>query len=63
MFKIVKINKKASIVNSNGDLIYTIPDFLAHGKRFNLSKLLAALNAKGFRDIDTIIAFESGKLT
>jgi hypothetical protein len=61
MFKIVNQNKKQSIVNSDGDVIYSPPHFIVF-KGYDLTKLLNAINRKGFRDIEDVIAFESGKL-
>jgi hypothetical protein len=61
MFKIVKFNKKQAIVNSDNEIIYQIPHFIAY-KGYDLTKLLIALNKKGYRDIEDIMAFESGKL-
>jgi len=61
MFKIVKQNKKQAIVNGDGDLIYSPPHFIAF-KGYDLTKLLNAINKKGYRDIEDIIAFENGKL-
>ena len=61
MFKIVKQNKKQSIVNSDGEVIYSPPHFIAF-KGYDLTKLLTAFNKKGFRDLDAVMQFESGKL-
>jgi hypothetical protein len=61
MFKIVKINKKQAIVNSDNEIIYQVPHFIAF-KGHDLNKLLTAMNKKGYRDIEDIMAFESGKL-
>ena len=61
MFKIVKINKKQAIVNSDNEIIYQVPHFIAF-KGYDLNKLLTAMNRKGYRDIEDIMAFESGKL-
>lgn len=61
MFKIVKQNRKQAIVNSDNEVIYAVPHFIAF-KGHDLTKLLNAMNKKGFRDIEDIIAFESGKL-
>lgn len=61
MFKIVKQNKKQSIVNSDGDVIYSPPHFIAF-KGYDLNKLLSAINKKGYRDLEDVIAYESGKL-
>jgi hypothetical protein len=61
MFRIVKVNKKQAIVNSDNEIIYQIPHFIAY-KGYDLTKLLIVLNRKGYRDIEDIMAFESGKL-
>lgn len=61
MFKIVKQNKKQSIVNGDGEVIYSPPHFVAF-KSYDLQKLLTVMNKKGFRDLEDIIAYESGKL-
>jgi hypothetical protein len=61
MFKIVKQNKKQAIINSDGDIIYSPPHFIAF-KGYDLTKLLNAINKKGYRDIEDIMAFENGKL-
>jgi len=61
MFKIVKQNKKQTIINSNGDIIYSPPHFIVY-KGYDLTKLLNAINKKGYRDIEDIMAFENGKL-
>lgn len=62
MFKIVKHNKRQIIVNSNGDIIYTPPNHIAFSRQHDLTKLLNALNKKGFRCIESVMEFESGKL-
>ena len=61
MFKIVKQNKKQAIVNSDNEIIYQVPHFIAF-KGYDLTKLLTAMNRKGYRDIEDVMAFESGKL-
>ena len=61
MFKIVKQNKKQAIVNSDNEVIYMVPQFIAF-KGYDLSKLLTAMNKRGYRDIEDIMAFENGKL-
>ena len=61
MFKIVKQNKKQAIINGDGDIIYSPPHFITF-KGYDLTKLLNAINKKGYRDIEDVIAFESGKL-
>jgi hypothetical protein len=61
MFKIVRQNKKQAIINGDGDIIYSPPHFIQF-KGYDLSKLLSAINKKGYRDIEDVIAFESGKL-
>ena len=61
MFKIVKQNKKQAIVNSDNEIIYQVPHFIAF-KGYDLTILLTAMNKKGYRDIEDIMAFESGKL-
>ena len=61
MFKIIKQNKKQAIINSDNQILYTPPHFIAF-KGYDLNKLLAAMNKKGYRDIEDVIAFESGKL-
>ena len=61
MFRIVKQNKKQAIVNSDNEIIYSVPHFIAF-KGYDLNKLLAAINKKGYRDIEDIMSFESGKL-
>jgi hypothetical protein len=61
MFRIVKQNKKQAIVNSDNEIIYAVPHFIAF-KGYDLHKLLSAMNKKGYRDIEDVISFESGKL-
>jgi hypothetical protein len=61
MFKIIKSNKRQAIVNSDGQIVYSPPAFIEF-KKYDLNKLLEEFNRKGFRDIDSVIAFESGKL-
>lgn len=61
MFRIVKQNKKQIIVNSDNEVIYQVPHFIAF-KGYDLSKLVTAMNKRGYRDIEDIMAFESGKL-
>lgn len=61
MFKIVKINKKPAIVNGDGQVIYTPPNFVSF-KNYDLTKLLEAFNKKGYRDIEDVMAYEAGKL-
>ena len=62
MFKIVKHNDRHIIVNSNNDIIYSPPNFVAFNKKYDLTKLLNALNRKGFRCLDSVVEFEQGKL-
>jgi len=61
MFKIVKNKNQSIIVNSDNETVYMPPQFIAF-KNYDLSKLVNALNKKGYRDIELIVAFESGKL-
>ena len=61
MFKIIQQNRKQSIVNSDGEVIYSPPHFIVF-KGYDLNKLLNLINKKGYRDIDDVIAFEAGKL-
>ena len=61
MFKIVIINKQQAIINSDNQVIYTVPAFIKH-KNYDLTKLLNCINKKGYRDIEDIMAFENGKL-
>ena len=61
VFKIVKQNKRQAIINSDNQVLYAPPKFIAF-KGYDLNKLLVAMNKKGYRDIEDVIAFESGKL-
>ena len=61
MFKIVRKDKKQFIINSDNEVVYSPPHFIVF-KGYDLTKLLNAFNKKGFRDIEDVIAFESGKL-
>ena len=61
MFKIIKMNKKQIIVNSDNEVVYTVPHFIAF-KGYDLTKLLNAMNKRGYRDIEDIMSFENGKL-
>jgi hypothetical protein len=61
MFKIVKHNRKQAIVNSDNEMVYQVPHFIAF-KGYDLTKLLTVMNKKGYRDIEDIMAFESGRL-
>jgi hypothetical protein len=61
MFKIVKQNKKQIIINSDNEIIYAVPHFIAF-KGYDLNKLLSAMNKKGYRDIEDVMSFENGKL-
>jgi hypothetical protein len=61
MFKIVTNNKKQSIVNSDQQVIYTPPPYVDY-RKYDLNKLLNVMIKKGYRDIEDIMAFESGKL-
>ena len=61
MFKIIQQNRKQTIVNSDGEVIYSPPHFIVF-KGYDLTKLLNLINKKGYRDIDDVIAFEAGKL-
>jgi len=61
MFRIVKQNRKQAIVNGDNEVIYAVPHFIAF-KGYDLSKLLNAMNKRGYRDIEDIMSFENGKL-
>lgn len=61
MFRIVKQNRKQAIVNGDNEVIYAVPHFIAF-KGYDLNKLLNAMNKRGYRDIEDIMSFESGKL-
>ena len=61
MFRIVKQNRKQAIVNCDNEVIYAVPHFIAF-KGYDLNKLLNAMNKRGYRDIEDIMSFESGKL-
>lgn len=62
MFKLIKNKSQVLIVNQNGDVVYSPPRYIAIDKRFDFTKLVSALNQKGYRDLETIINFENGKL-